>query len=209
MDIWVKISSIEADKRGLERGSTLINIRVNPRKGTTKSVNKCMLIKEKITTDLKKALKEKLSAEISTLRMLQAALLNKEKEKRAKLAKEKEEIKEEELAKESQLTDDEIIDVISSEIKKRKEAIEGFEKGERQDLVEKEKKEVEILEKYLPEQLSEEEIKKLAKEAISKVGDSGPQDMGKVMGELMPKVKGKAEGGLVSKLVKELLSEEK
>ncbi len=164
-----------------------------------------MSLKEKITADVKKALKEKGSVEVSTLRMLQAAILNKEKEKRAKLAKGKEEIKEEELAKESQLTDEEIIEVVSSEIKKRKESILEFEKGNREDLVAKEKKEIEILEKYLPEQLSEEEIKKLTKEIIDKTEASGPKDMGKVMGELMPKVKGKAEGGMVSRIVKELL----
>jgi len=168
-----------------------------------------MNLKEKITVDIKKALKEKESIEISTLRMLQAAILNKEKEKRAKIAKEKEEIKEEELVKESQLIDEEIILVISSEAKKRKEAIDGFKKGGRQDLVEKEKTELEILQKYLPEQLSEEEITKLAKEAIEKTGASEPKDMGKVMAELMPKVKGKTEGGIVSKIVKELLSGEK
>ena len=168
-----------------------------------------MNLKEKITTDIKKALKEKESIRVSTLRMLQAAILNKEKEKRAKLAKEKEEIKEEELVKESQLIDEEIILVISSEAKKRKESVLEFEKGGRQDLVEKEKTELEILQKYLPEQLSEGEITKLAKEAIEKTGASETKDMGKVMAELMPKVKGKTEGGIVSKIIKELLSGEK
>jgi len=168
-----------------------------------------MNLKEKITTDIKKYQKEKRELEISVLRQLLAAILNKEKEKRAKLAKEKEEITEEELVKESQLTDEEIIEAVSFEAKKRKESISEFEKGGRQDLVEKEKAELEILKKYLPEQLSEEEVKNLVKEAIEKVRATSPQDMGKVMGELMPKVKGKAEGGLVSKIVKELLSGEK
>lgn len=165
-----------------------------------------MSLKEKIITDAKEALKEKKDLEISTLRMLQAAILNKEKEKRIKLAREKEEINEEELEKESKLADEEVIEVASSEIKKRKEAIAEFQKGEREDLVEKEKKEIEILKKYLPEQLPEKEIKKLAKEIIEKTGASGPKDMGKVMEELMPKVKGRAEGGLVNKTVKELLA---
>ncbi|MEK0366298.1 MAG: GatB/YqeY domain-containing protein, partial [Nitrosopumilus sp.] len=99
---------------------------------------------------------------------------------------------EKDLIKESQLTDEEIVEVISFEAKKGKEAILEFKKGERQDLVGKEKKELEILQKYLPEQLSEEEIKKLVKEAIKKVGAQEIKDTGKVMAEMMPQVKGKA-----------------
>ena len=139
------------------------------------------------------------------MRMLQAASINREKEKRAKLAKEKGEMKEEELVKESQLTDKEVVEVISSEAKKRREAIEGFERGGRKDLAEKERAELKILQSYLPEQLTEEEIKKLVEDAIRKVGATGPQDMGRVMGELMPQVKGKIDGGTVSRIVKELL----
>ena len=174
-----------------------------------------MSLKEKITSDLKEAQKGKKELEVSVLRLLQAAVLNKEKEKRTKLAKEKEEAKEEELEKESQLTDDEIVEVVFSETKKRKEAILGFEKGERLDLAEKEKKEMEMLKKYLPEQISETDLKKLAEEIIAVLRASlafserekiGPKDMGKVMGELMPKIKGRAEGGLISKVVKELLT---
>jgi|SRR3989344_5246502 len=164
-----------------------------------------MSLKEKIANNLKSALKGKRELEISTLRQLLAAIVNKEKEKRAKIAKRKEEIREEELVKESELSDEEVLEVISSEMKKRREAIEGFQKGGRRDLVEKEKAELEILQNYLPEQLSEEEIKKLVKEAIERVRASGQKDMGKVMGELIPKIKGKAEGGVVSQIVKELL----
>lgn len=164
------------------------------------------MLKEKIKNDLIQALKEKKEIEISTLRLLSAAIFNKEKEKRYKISKEKPEASGEELERESQLTDEEVIEVISSEVKKRREAILQFEKGKREDLLEKEKKEIEILERYLPEQLSEEEIKKLAKEIIKKVDAKKPKDIGKVMGELMPKVKGKAEGSLVNKIVKELLS---
>jgi len=175
-----------------------------------------MSLKEKIQEDLNSALKEKKETEVSALRMLKAAVFNKEKGKRYKLSQEKPEIDIEklgkespqakELEKESALTDEEIMEVISSEIKKRKEAMVLFEQGNRTDLFEKEKKEMEILQKYLPEQLSEEEIKKLAKEAIEKIGAKEIKDMGKVMAELMLKVKGKAEGGLVSKIVKEFLS---
>jgi uncharacterized protein YqeY len=165
-----------------------------------------MSLKEKIEEDLKRAMKEKKEREISVLRLLKNAIFLKEKEKRYKIFSQKKGIKEEELEKESQLSDEEIIEVILSEIKKRKEAILEFEKGKREDLVKKEGEEIEILRRYLPEQLSEEEIRKLAKEIIEKVGAKEMKDMGKVMKELMPKVKGRAEGEVVSKIVKELLS---
>jgi len=162
-----------------------------------------MSLKEKIEEDLKRAMKEKKEREVSVLRLLKNAIFLKEKEKRYKIFNQKKGISEKKLEKESQLSEEEIIEVISGEIKKRKEAILEFEKGKREDLVKKEKEEVEILKKYLPEQLSEEEIKKLAKEIIEKVGP----DFGKIMKEIMPRVKGRAEGALVSKIVKELLSQ--
>lgn len=175
-------------------------------------------LKEKIKEDFKKALKENKEIEVSTLRLLNAAILNKEKEKRYKLSKEKSELEEKDLEKESQLTDEEVLEVISSEAKKRKEAIVEYEKGKREDLAAKEKQELEILENYLPEQLSEEEIKKFVQEAIEKTGAKEMKDYnpptalqgkniyGKVMAELMPKVKGRADGSLVSKVVKDVLS---
>ncbi len=162
--------------------------------------------KERLYQDLNTALKEKKELETSVLRQLLAAVLNKEKEKRYKISKEKPEASGDELDKECQLADEEVMDVISSEIKKRKESIELFEKGRRQELADKEKKEAEILSKYLPEQLPEEEVKKLVQEAITKVGAKEMKDMGKVMAELMPKTKGRADGSLVSKIVKELLA---
>jgi uncharacterized protein YqeY len=165
-----------------------------------------MNLKEKIQGNLNSALKGKEKIETSTLRMLNAQILNKEKEKRYKLSKDEPGLKEEELVEKSELTDEEVIQVVSSEIKKRKESILEFEKGERQDLVEQEKKEIEVLKKYLPEQLSEEEIKKLVKEAIEKTGVKEIKDMGKIMAELMPQIKGKADGTTVSKIVKELLA---
>ncbi len=165
-------------------------------------------IKQKIQTDLTQAIKKGDEIDRSVLRMLLAAILSKEKEKRYKTSKEKPDLNEEELAEKSILTGEEIIEVIFSEVKKRKEAIEGFEKGKREDLVKREKAELEILQVYLPEQLPEEEIKKIVKEAIEKTEAKEMKDMGKVMGEIMPKVKGKADGGMVSKIVKELLSTE-
>ncbi|HJN62235.1 MAG TPA: GatB/YqeY domain-containing protein [Candidatus Parcubacteria bacterium] len=164
-----------------------------------------MSLKEEIQEDIKEAVRGKEELRSLVLRMVSAAIINKEKEKRYKVSKEEPNLKEEELVKKSQLTDEELILLISFEVKKRKDSVFEFEKGKRKDLADKEKKEIEILKKYLPEQISEEEIKKLTKEAIEKVGAESLKDMGKVMAELMPKVKGKADGGLVSKVVKELL----
>jgi uncharacterized protein YqeY len=161
------------------------------------------MLKEKIEKDFKEALLKRNEREISTLRMLKAAILEQEKEKRYKKSQEKG--TEADLEKESALSDEEIIKLILREIKKRKEAILEFEKGKRKDLVEKETQEIEILKRYLPEMLSEEEIKKMAKETIEKVRAKNIKDMGKVMKELMPKIQGKAEPSLVSQIVKSLL----
>ena len=161
-----------------------------------------MSLKEKIQEDSKKALRQRDDLRISTLRMLLASIFNKEKEKRTKLSKSGEEEKLEEL---SQLTEEEILEAISSEAKKRKDSIEQYQKGNRQDLAAKEKKELAILSEYLPQQMNEEEIRKLVKEKIEELGIGNPQEIGKLMGALMPQLKGKAEGGLVSKIVQEEL----
>ncbi|MBI2042666.1 MAG: GatB/YqeY domain-containing protein [Candidatus Nealsonbacteria bacterium] len=155
-----------------------------------------MALKEEILKDLTEAVKSKEELKSSVLRMLSAAILNKEKEKRYKLGEEKD----------VRLADEEIADVISSEAKKRREAAIEYEKAGRSEMAEKEKQETEILKKYLPEQLSEEEVRGLVKEAIEKTGAAGQKDMGKVMAALMPKVKGRADGALVSQLVKDLLT---
>jgi len=164
-----------------------------------------MDLREQINKDLNGAMKGKEELKTSVLRMLSASFLNKEKEKRYKLSKDNKEMKEADLSVKSKLSEEEMIDVISFEVKKRRESIEGYEKGGRKEAAQKEREEMEILKKYLPEQLSEEEIKKIVKEAISQSGAKEQKDMGKVMAVLMPKVKGKADGGLVSKIVKELL----
>jgi uncharacterized protein YqeY len=104
-------------------------------------------------------------------------------------------------------TEDDVMSSIQKEAKQRKDSISEFEKAGRQDLVDKEQKELEILQKYLPEQLSEKEITKLVEEAIAQTGASTMSDMGKVMGALMPKTKGKADGNLVSKIVREKISQ--
>ena len=154
-----------------------------------------MVLKEKIHIDLIEALKSREELKTSVLRLLSSAILNKEKEKRYQFGK----------AEDISLIDEEIIEVISSEIKKRKEAADLYEKGGRAELAQKEKKEIEFLKAYLPEQLPENEVKRLVKEAIEKTGAKEPKDMGKVMAELMPKVKGKADNSLISRIVKESL----
>lgn len=103
-------------------------------------------------------------------------------------------------------TDEDVLTVIQKEAKQRRDSIEEFKKANRMELVDKETKELEMLQAYLPRQMSEEEIKSLVKDSINQTGAKTIADMGKVMGILMPKVKGKADGGLVSKIVKESLT---
>ena len=165
-----------------------------------------MEVKKQIQNDVKDFLKAGDELASSTLRMVLAGVISKEKEKRYKISKEKPDLKEQELIKESELTDEEIIEVLLSEIKKRKDAIVLYKKGDRQELADKEKKEIEILQKYLPEQIPEEELKKIVEESIAKTGASEIKDIGKVMADLMPKVKGKADNSEISKIIKELLS---
>ena len=165
---------------------------------------------------LKQSMLKKDELRTGTLRMLLAAVANKEKEKRYKVSKAEPTLLEQELQAKSALSPEELQDTVSSEVKKRREAIEGFEKGGRKEQAEKEKQEMEILLFYLPAQLSGDEIRQLVKDAIvslremsrrdTKTGTLGPQDLGKVMGALVPQTKGKADGNLVSKIVKELLS---
>lgn len=164
------------------------------------------MIKQQIQSDTTGALKQGNQDVAGVLRMTLAVITSKEKEKRYKISKEKPGLEETELIKESELTDDEIINTLSSEVKKRKDAITFYEKGNRQELADKEKKEIEIIQKYLPEQLSIDELKKLIEESINKVGAKEIKNMGKIMADLMPKIKGKADGAEVSKIIKELLS---
>jgi len=103
-------------------------------------------------------------------------------------------------------SEEDVMSVLGSQAKQRKDSISEFEKAGRQELVDKEQKELGILQTYLPEQMPEEEIKKLVDEAVSQTGAKTMADMGKVMGALMPKVKGKADGNLVSTLVKQALT---
>lgn len=146
-------------------------------------------MRKKIEKEFKKALKGREKQRISTLRMLRAAIKNKEIEKRP-----------------DDLDENDILGVITKMIRQHKESIEEFKKGDREDLVEKEEKELKILKEFLPEQLSEEEIRKKVKETIEEVDATGMEDMGKVMGKLMSELKGKADGKLINEIATNELS---
>ena len=149
-----------------------------------------MGLKEKLQADLTDAIRSRNEVVSGTVRMLLAAITNEEVAgKSAKV-----------------LTDAEIITVLSREAKKRREAVEAYTQAKRDDLAGKEKAEAAVIANYLPEQLSEDEIKKLIQEAIASTGAAGPSGMGLVMKQLQPKIAGKADGGLVSALVKEALA---
>ena len=148
------------------------------------------MLKEKLQQDIKDALKSGDSKKRMVLGMVLSAIKNKEIEKR------------------SELGDDDTIAVIASEIKKRKDSVEQFEKGGRPELAEGERKEGEMLMAYMPEQMSEEEVRKIVENTIKDMAlpAGALAQAGKVIGAVMAKIKGKADGTLVSKLVKELLS---
>ena len=151
------------------------------------------MLHQKITEDLKTAMKAGKEFEVGVLRFLLSSLHNKEIEKKSK-------------GLEPTLSDEEIIEILSREAKKRKEAIEMYTEGGRNDLVEKEEKELEIIKQYLPEQLSEEEIEKIVVATIEKIGVKDIKALGRVMGEVMKELKGKADASLVSEIVKKRLS---
>ena len=155
-----------------------------------------MSIKDKINENIKSALKNGLNDEAAALRFLNSAIKNKELEKRARLSKENKNAAE--LENLSELSDEEILSVISSEIKKRKDSVAQYERGGRDDLVEKEAAELEILKKYAPAEIPEEELKILIKNKIA-----GEKDFGKAMGLVMVEVKGRADGSLVKKIIEE------
>lgn len=146
-----------------------------------------MKLLDRIQDDLKRSLKAKDGTRVSVLRFLLAAVKNREIE-----------IKQ-------PLSDDEILMEISSSAKRRRESIEAFKDGGRQDLVDKEEAELAILAEYLPEQISAEDVRKIAEEIIEAVDARSSADIGKVMKEIMPRVRGKADGKIVNQIVKEIL----
>jgi uncharacterized protein len=161
------------------------------------------MLKDQIKKKLNDSLKSGDQLKRSVLGMLSSAIQSRELAKRTQLAKTKKNSAE--LEMKSQLTDEEILEVIASEIKKRKESIEQFNAGNRKELAEKEAKEIEILKPYLPEQLSEPEVSSEIDKIIIEVGAKDIKDMGKIIGLAMNKLKGKIDGATVSRLVKEKL----
>lgn len=151
-----------------------------------------MSIQEQILSDLKDAMKNKEKDRLNVLRSLKSKLLEREISERK--------------GGEATLSDEQVIEVLMKAAKQRKESIEQFKEGGRNDLVENEQKELDIIESYLPEMLSEEEIRDIARQKIDELGAENMADMGKVMGVMMSELKGQAEGSLVSKVVKEELS---
>ncbi len=137
---------------------------------------------------------------------LKTAMKNQDKETLAVIRMVKGAIQMEELNTKKELSDDEVISIIAKQIKTRKESITEFEKASREDLISKTNDEIKILEKYLPEQLTEEEVQKIINEAFEEVKPESMKDMGKLMGYLNPKLKGRTDMGNVSKIIKEKLN---
>ena len=147
-----------------------------------------MALKERLSDDMKTALRNRETVRLGLVRMIRAQIKNRE------------------IAKGSGLEDEETVEVVSSLIKAKREALEFAVKGDRKDLVAQAEEELEILASYLPEQLSEEEIRSIVQEAIDQSGAAGPGDLGRVMGAVMPRVKGRADGRLVNTIVRECLA---
>lgn len=141
----------------------------------------------KIQDDMKQAMKAGDKKRLGTIHMLIAAIKNESIDKRA------------------ELSDEDIITVVQREIKQRRNAIEEFKKGNRDDLVQENEAEITILEAYLPKQLTDEELEAIVRQVASEVNAASPKEMGKVMGKLMPLVKGKADGTRVQATVKKVL----
>ena len=146
-----------------------------------------MSIKEQIMNDMKHYMKEKNEVALNAIRLLRADIKNAEIDKR------------------KELSDEEVVHIVSSSIKKRKESIEMYKKGLRQDLVDKEVEEIKVIEKYLPEQLSDEEIKKVVLETIEEEEERNKKNFGIIMKKVIGKIKNRAEGSKINKLVKEII----
>lgn len=144
-------------------------------------------LKERLTEDMKSAMKSKEKERLSVIRMTRAAIKNVEIDKR------------------KDLDDQEVLQVLSKEVKQRRDSIQEYEKAGKEDTVKQLEREIAILQEYLPEQLSQEELEEITDEIIAEVGASTMADMGKVMGAIMPKIRGRADGSQINKIVKERL----
>jgi uncharacterized protein len=147
-----------------------------------------MSLSDRLNDDMKLAMKSQDKFKLSVIRMVRAAIKNIEIDQR------------------KPLEEQEVLDVLNREVKQRKDSLQEFEKAGREDLAENLRAEIVILMDYLPQQLSDEEVKAIVQQTIQEVGASSKADMGKVMGALMPKVKGRADGKVVNQFVQELLT---
>lgn len=149
-----------------------------------------MSLKERLTEDMKQAMKDKAAGKLrlSVIRMVRANIKNVE------------------IDKKKELSEEEVLEVVAKEVKTRRDSLEEFQKANRPDLVQSLEQEIAILTQYLPEQLSEAEVRKLVTEAVTATQALTPKDMGKVMAVLMPKVKGRADGKMVNTIVREMLN---
>lgn len=150
-----------------------------------------MTLQQRLVDEMKEAMRTGDANRLSVIRLLRSAIKNKEIDK----------------GKGQQLTEEEILQVISTAVKQRKESIEQFEKGGRRDLVEKENSELTILQSFLPQQISDEELRIKIKEAIAQSGAADIKDMGKVMKIVVPQLVGRAEGSKISQMVRECLGQ--
>lgn len=147
-----------------------------------------MSLKEQLFADLKTAMKEKDTLKKDTVQLIRSGILQYEKDNKV------------------ELDDEGVLDIITKQLKSRRDSLPDYQKSGREDLIEKLNKEIEILLSYLPEQLSEEEIAKIVEEAIAETGAASVKEMGKVMGIVNPKLKGRADMKVVGALVKKLLT---
>lgn len=150
-----------------------------------------MSLKEQLTEDMKQAMKAKEAGKLrlSVIRMVRSAIKNVE------------------IDSKKELSEEGVLDIVSKEVKMRRDSMEEFKKADRQDLVDQLEQEIAILLPYLPQQLTEAEVRALVSEAVATSGAASPKDMGKVMALLMPKVKGRADGKLVNNIVRESLNQ--
>ncbi|HEY55248.1 MAG TPA: GatB/YqeY domain-containing protein [Dehalococcoidia bacterium] len=149
---------------------------------------KAPILKQKLTDDLKQAMRDGDTVKRSVIRLVMAAIKNAE------------------IARQTTLEDSDILGVIAKEVRQRKESIEAFKQGKRADLVSQEEAEMAVLEQYLPQQMSRDEVVAEARKVIAEVGASGLSDKGKVMPQLIAKLKGRADGREINEVVTELLS---
>jgi uncharacterized protein YqeY len=149
--------------------------------------DKKMSLKERMLEDMKTAMRDKDSNRKNAIQMARAAVLQVEKDNKVTL------------------DDDGIIEIIAKEVKKRRDSMPDYEKSGRQDLINDLKAEIDVLLQYLPQQLTEEELEVIVKDAVQETGASSAKDIGKIMQVVMPKVKGRADGKLINQIIKKLL----